>query len=346
MAEINFNDNQNMNGQTRLLIIQPDNKVGGAQKVSEQILRAFQNSKVINYVEISEICDRSIVKKIIFHSVAIIRLLKKIHKFYPDIIVINGTYIYFIIPFINIFNKNIIYRESSHPKSIQQAKKIEKLWKKLAFKKTKAIIVQSESAKKKFISDWGIEKNKIIIISNFENMHENKRENQVDEINYLYVGTLDENKRVDKIINFLENNSKYNKLWIYGDGPSRYGLEKLIESLNIRPKIRLMGYKCSQEIYSRNYSGIFLASISEGSPNVLREAYARSIPSVLAKDMIGGAHEMSGNVSLIIDFNDHNILVDQRLQEFKPEYIDFQRSAGNYAAFKNSWIDVCNQIKK
>lgn len=334
-----------MTDSVKILIIQPDNKIGGAQKVSDQILKMFQISKIIDYVEISQIYNRSLLKKIIFHSTAIFIILKKIRKFLPDIIVINGSYIYFIIPFVCLLNKNIIYRESSHPKPIRQENKIKKTWKKLVLHLSKSIVVQSKVAKELLISDWGLNSKKIQIVPNFEPMHGNRRENNSSELNYLYVGTLDENKRVDKIIKFLENNSHYKSLWIYGDGPSKNAIEELINKCGISHKIKLMGYKSVEEIYSRNYSGIFMASISEGSPNALREAYAHGIPGVLARDMVGGAHEMSAGVSLTIDLDDKNTPIDKFLFDFNPEYSDFQKSAGNIFEFKNAWMDICRQIK-
>ena len=105
-----------------------------------------------------------------------------------------------------------------------------------------------------------------------KNVVENK--NLANGINYCFVGGLNKNKGVDKIIDAFKkiNSNKIQTLHIVGDGELRKKIEEDAKQLSINviihgslPKIKV------QEIYIKSHF-IVLPSKSEGFPKVIGEA--------------------------------------------------------------------------
>lgn len=70
------------------------------------------------------------------------------------------------------------------------------------------------------------------------------------------------------------------ELWIAGDGDARGDLEKLIDHLALRERVKLLGF-CSDTIGLYHAMDVFaLSSLREGLPNVVLEAMSMSVPVV------------------------------------------------------------------
>ncbi len=95
-----------------------------------------------------------------------------------------------------------------------------------------------------------------------------------DTINYCFVGGINKNKGVDKIINAFKglNNERIGVLHIVGDGVLKPILEKKAEELFIKVIFHgSLPKKDVQAIYKQSHF-ILLPSLSEGFPKVIGEA--------------------------------------------------------------------------
>jgi teichuronic acid biosynthesis glycosyltransferase TuaC len=130
----------------------------------------------------------------------------------------------------------------------------------------------------------------------------------------LSVGHLTVNKGFDlviKTLKILSNESHENNLWlvIVGEGSARKELERLISSLQLGERVRLVGAVPHQELYLwYSAADLFcLASEKEGWPNVLLESLACGTP-VLATPA-GGIPEIlcSEEIGLLVKRNEQDI---------------------------------------
>ncbi len=77
---------------------------------------------------------------------------------------------------------------------------------------------------------------------------------------------------------------------IIGDGPLRYRLKKVVESLGISSKVILTGYRRDIPRILRSLDIFVLSSLIEGLPNALMEAMACERPVIATK--VGGVPEL------------------------------------------------------
>ncbi len=89
------------------------------------------------------------------------------------------------------------------------------------------------------------------------------------------------------------------KLVLVGDGPMRASIESLVDQLNLREHVQLVGWKSNEEVRAmmEQSRAIVLASFAEGLPVVLMEAlaaqrpvvstYVAGIPELLARGECG-----------------------------------------------------------
>ncbi len=129
--------------------------------------------------------------------------------------------------------------------------------------------------------------------------HKNINEN----INYCFVGGLNNNKGIDKIIDAFKeiNSDKIGTLHIVGCGVLKSELEQVASRLSINivfygslPKERV------QEIY-KNSHFIILPSLSEGFPKVIGEAMNYGCVPIVSDISCIGQYVKNGNNGFLID---------------------------------------------
>lgn len=134
---------------------------------------------------------------------------------------------------------------------------------------------------------------------------------QLENINFLFVGTLSEGKRPLYALKLVEGLLKKGinaQLCIYGEGPQKTVLEKYIESNGLEDCIFLLGNKTSEALKGAYQDSHFLLlpSKSEGWPKVVAEA------------MFWGCLPVATSVSCVpymLDFGERGILLDLRVEE-------------------------------
>lgn len=100
----------------------------------------------------------------------------------------------------------------------------------------------------------------------------------------LFVGRLHPVKNVDLILNSFAklNESENCSLIVIGDGPEKRRLMDLALSLGIEKQVSFVGFKSKNEVlqYMKAADLLVLASIIEGQPRVILEAWACQLPVV------------------------------------------------------------------
>lgn len=145
------------------------------------------------------------------------------------------------------------------------------------------IIVPSKACQMDLVDNFGIEKNKILVINNWTLFK--KRKIETEKIyDAIYVGRLDGEKNIDVLIDLAKKMTLIKpgyKQIILGTGNEEKRLKKKAKQMKIEKNVLFMGYKKNVEYYLEKSKMFILPSINEGMPNVVLEAAAYKLPSVI-----------------------------------------------------------------
>lgn len=128
--------------------------------------------------------------------------------------------------------------------------------------------------------------------------------------NVISVGRLDPVKKFDCLIeSFLKVHDKFpeEKLIIYGDGPERSSLEKMIFDNQAQDFIKLPGKINITPDFYKQAKIFVLSSQYEGIPNTLLEALSTGTPIIATDCEPGGARFLTKNGTVggpVVPFND------------------------------------------
>jgi glycosyltransferase involved in cell wall biosynthesis len=117
---------------------------------------------------------------------------------------------------------------------------------------------------------------------------------QLSRRRLIAVGRLVPQKGYDLLINAFARTAKFDPAWelvIYGDGPERAALERMIDSLSLSGQIVLAGNTTTIEQAYANADLFVHAARYEGYPNVVQEALAAG-KAVIATDCPGATREL------------------------------------------------------
>ncbi len=150
------------------------------------------------------------------------------------------------------------------------------------YKKYDKIVFVSEDIKNKFNQKYGNDFNEIVIRNylNYKNIIKKADEKinlpyHKNDINIVSVSRLVEQKGIDRFIkvhSMLEKDGIHSKVYIVGDGPLRYTLQKQIDSLGETENFFLLGEKTNPYPYIKNADYFCLLSYYEGYGMVIEEA--------------------------------------------------------------------------
>ncbi len=328
-----------------IAIVLPDLRLGGAEKNMINLANALQRqghnvflvlifgADATNCLDVSheiEIIRFKFPKfrTLVFRPLKLINLIRD-----KKIEVILGGYgeLNPLIAIFSLFFRNVKFlaRETSIP-SIHIQRKLLRILYNITYNLFDSIIVQSKSMKSDLLLNFRISPRKIVLIPNIldtdkidllsqEIIGENKLK---DKKFILFVGTINENKRLDRVVDFyirLIDEGYDFDLVIIGDGPSFEYLGKLINQKGIQNQVYLLGALLNPYPYMKKASFLIISSNYEGFPNVGIEAQYCGTPIILSRNTIGGANELiirgingevidleSGNLNFINKSYDNN----------------------------------------
>lgn len=150
------------------------------------------------------------------------------------------------------------------------------------YKNYDKIVFVSEDIKNKFNQKYGNDFNETVIRNylDYENIIKKADENislpyHKNDINIVSASRLVEQKGIDRFIkvhSMLEKDGIHSKVYIVGDGPLRYTLQKQIDSLGETENFFLLGEKTNPYPYIKNADYFCLLSYYEGYGMVIEEA--------------------------------------------------------------------------
>ncbi|MFX1328196.1 MAG: glycosyltransferase [Promethearchaeota archaeon] len=376
-----------------LIIIGTLEKGGGAEKVATDLTNQLSKNYDISLLSLDDCENRhqvsgkyyTLQENIISLSKFIktsrlyliprfLRIFKLINKISPDIIIsfmdltnITSILIKLIfnikIPLIVCVHTNpkLAYKENL--KYLNNVIKI--LY---SLKSTNKIVTISKTMQDIMELDYKIRKNKLktiyngIDIKRIKELSEKKIEDYKlifetkELIKFITVGRLVELKAHDFLIKTFNNVKKIvpnSKLLIIGHGPLKKDLQTLINNLNLKDDVFLLGYKKNPFKYIANSDIFVLSSKYEGLPMVLLEALTCEIP-IISTNCETGPKE-------ILDYNKFGFLVDvmnsKELAEKmvylakNPEILkNYSKKSAQRAKFfdfekiRTDWIDLIEKL--
>ena len=235
----------------------------------------------------------SIIDKLLSNFNRIEKLKNIFQKENPDIIISFTTSVNILSTIsAKLSKKKIIISERINYEFLSS--KVWRFLRIIIYRFADALVVQSQYDKDKYSFH---KKNKVILNPlKIKKIEQNKREKII-----LAVGRLDLQKGFDRLIESFSLLETDWQLFIAGDGEEKGNLQSLIEKLNLKEKVFLIGRKKDIENYYAKASIFALSSKMEGFPNVLVEAMAYGC-AVVAFDCLTGPRD-------IIEDNKNGFLV-------------------------------------
>ncbi len=173
----------------------------------------------------------------------------------------------------------------------------------MTLKKFHKVIAVSE-ALKQFMSERGVDREKITVVHNSIDVDAWKRENITNNIREEfqipatskvvgYVGRLRYEKDISTLLNVAERVIQVHPescFLIIGDGPVRKESEEQVQRMGLTDKILFPGFrKDTMNVYAA--LDVFVsASLTEGTPNTVLEAFAMEVPVIHTE--VGGVGEI------------------------------------------------------
>lgn len=341
---------------SRLLFILPTLNIGGAEKVTVNILNSLDNKIFdINLIVIDsryKNLESSINKDVNIKYLNITKtrsaffsLLREIVLLKPDIVFssLNRTNILILlIKFIYPFFK-VLIREPSMP-SVQlqngyMSSKV-KFIIKLLYPFAHKIIAQTKYMKKDIENVYTIDKNKVIVINNLIDKlniqnclerEQNPFEQYQNRFNCVYVGRLSDEKNPLFLIDAFENVVKKNKrfhLYIIGDGYLKEDVLKSINEKKLEKNITILGFQSNPYPYIKNADVVLLCSKWEGLPNVIIESLFLNTPiiSTLSTPVLNDLIVQSQNGYLVKEYDSGC---------FAKAILDFEQIEKKFLEFEN-----------
>lgn len=211
----------------------------------------------------------------------------------------------------------IIISERADPKTRYESSKLKKWIMQKLYPKADGYVFQTQEAMN-YYRDYIGDKGTVIpnaVHESFAKMDPNIQREKI----IVAAGRLTEQKNFQLLINsfskIASKHSDYN-LIIYGEGPQKNQLLNLIEQLNLKDRVILLGYSTDFPSCISNASLFVLSSDYEGMPNVLIEAMALGLPCI-ATDC------PSGGPKFLIDPGVNGLLVPINNSAKLAEAIDF-----------------------
>lgn len=302
---------------TRIFFLVPNLEGGGSERIISLLANYADRKKFEPTIVLLQ--EKGIYLKKLGPDIRIINLNKTrvrhaagalisvLRKEKPHIVLSTLGHLNLFIALIRLFLPKetvFIARESS---TVSQRNKDESspalfnLLFKTVYKNFDKIICQCEYMAEDLNKNFAISRNKTKVIHNPVDVEQVQYfakelpDIQLDpeKTNFVFVGRLGPEKRVDHIIKALAKFAKpeAHHLYVIGDGILKAKLSSLTEELNLTEMVSFLGVLENPFPYMAQGSCLLSTSLYEGFPNVVLEANACGTP-VVAYDYHGGIREI------------------------------------------------------
>lgn len=284
----------------------------------------------IHYIENSNPNEHGVIKalKIPFLAYKYARLVKKLELTHSLSFLTRPSFINVLSRFFTSYKFKVITNERAFP-SLQYSYKGFQSWfnKKMIkslYKKSEAVISNSNGNANDLISNFKVPSDKMYVIHNPIDLDKisdiNPKEDFFDatKFNIITIGRLDIGKNHKMIINAINKLNNTNiHLYIIGSGPMQRELEDLVEKLNLKNQVFLLGYQANPYGYLKSANLFAFGSNHEGFPNVLLEAMACNIPIISTNCQSGPSEilKLQNDKSDDIMITDYGILTPVKNDE-------------------------------
>ncbi len=232
---------------------------------------------------------------------AIFPLIQKLKQIDPDVIFSTFSYITLTLLALRKYfpaGNNIIARESNMLEpSFQHGKYkfiLDIMHKKYISKASK--IIASSMVMYKDLISRGIDSKKLTILHNpvdVDNIRDIPKtfRKKGKGLRLVAAGRLVYQKGFDRLIPIVGRLNKASNLIIFGDGPERVSLEKIIINLNLSKQVQLKPFSNQLWSYMAGADAFLLSSRWEGMPNVALESLSLGTP-VISFNFPGGLSDL------------------------------------------------------
>ena len=198
------------------------------------------------------------------------------------------------------------------------------------YKKMTKVLVVSNHLRKNLEDKFGIEATVVPNIVDLSAFNTEIKPKDMSQFNFISVGRLDKNKRMDLLINAFHQAFKDDptvNLFIIGDGPEREHLDQLIKNYKLSVRVHLLGQQDRVNIAKKmeECHSFVLASKSETFGVVLIEAMAMGLPIVSTKS--GGPKDFISQENGLLVETDNIEAFSNALLEVKKIYANFNVNA-------------------
>jgi len=300
----------------------------------------------IQYIEQSEV-DESGVKKAIkipYLAFKYAKLIKRLKITHSISFLTRPSFINILASKITRYTFKVVINERSFP-SLQYSYKgfqssFNKALIKNLYKKPDMVISNSQGNADDLVENFKVPVDKMQVIHNpidlkiIESIQPITSFFDPSKFNIITIGRLDKGKNhqlLIKAIHKLKNPAL--RLYIFGVGELQEGLEKLIDELELKEQVILMGFDPEPYKYLKSADLFAFSSNHEGFPNVLLEAMACGLPIISTNCQSGPSEimELKNPLADDIMITDYGILVPIKNIDLMVKGLDYFTSNSNYA---------------
>jgi len=301
----------------KVFLIIPSLHRGGAERVTS-ILASNLNNKLFDVTLVllekrgsylNDLKDDVKILDLNIKSVkkSILPLIMLINKEKPDLVYSTLGHLNLMLMmarFLMPKKTKFVGREASIPSILNENEKYPKIFNYLyrrLYPKFNKIICQSNFMKNDLIENFNINSGNLEVINNpldFAKIKKKVNENNKNHLfdknkkNIVAIGSLEHVKGYDMLMKAMSKITRDDIcLYIIGTGKLENKLNDLIIELNLKERVKLLGFKENPYVYMREADFGILSSRYEGFPNTVLETLACGTP-VIAFKCPGGVEEI------------------------------------------------------
>lgn len=231
---------------------------------------------------------------------------------------------------------NSIYIHSNYEHLYKKEKDFREFFDNRDIRKFKHIIFVSNQAKESFLKYYKEEEKKCLVLNNFINIEEIKKNKKEDikeqkpsnKTLFMFVGRLDDSsKKLGRAINLVKEIKKI-EFWIIGDGKDKKKYQDIVKKEKLENRIKFLGEKKNPYPYMNIADYIILTSDYEGFPVTYLEAITLNKPLITTIDVSDDKLNIGKDYASIISKDEKEMLKEVKdilKENKKPKKINIEK---------------------